>query len=239
MRDSSLAARQDHSVPLVVLVTLSLALGLPLDAHGPPWGQPALGVWNLALLAWVSWRHPGHRLLLLTCFVLASLGELLLGNLWGLYDYRLGNLPLYIPPGHALVFAMSLELAPRAPRWLPRWTAAGVVAWTVLGVVTGPATASLLWAPVILGCLRWGGRPGLYAPMVWVALAIELYGTGLGAWAYRSELPGLGLSSPNPPVLAGAFYCLLDRLCLLLVGRSWEHPHACSPPADSAATPRP
>jgi hypothetical protein len=54
----------------------------------------------------------------------------------------------------------------------------------------------------------------LYATMFVIALAMELYGTALGNWTWRSITPGLGITAANPPFSAGALYCLLDLLVL-------------------------
>jgi hypothetical protein len=51
----------------------------------------------------------------------------------------------------------------------------------------------------------------LYATMFLVALAMELYGTAMGNWTWRPIVPGTGgMTTLNPPLAAGAFYCLLD-----------------------------
>lgn len=202
---------------LPLLVALSLLLGLPLVLAAPAWGRHLLAAWNLALLGLLVWRSaPDRRRTLLACLALAWAGELLLGEAWDLYDYASPGIPAYIPPGHVLVFASALVLAPRAPRHLPALTAVATLAYTALALASGLDTAALLWAPVLLACLAWGRDRALYATMAWVALAIELWGTALGAWTWHGGVPGTPLVTPNPPVLAGCFYCLLDLLSLAL-----------------------
>ena len=51
--------------------------------------------------------------------------------------------------------------------------------------------------------------------MLVVALLAELYGTWLGSWTWHHNVPYIGLSSNNPPLAAGAFYCVLDVLVAL------------------------
>ena len=41
---------------------------------------------------------------------------------------------------------------------------------------------------------------------------MELYGTWIGNWTWSGEVPWLGLRADNPPLAAGAFYCVLDLL---------------------------
>jgi hypothetical protein len=50
-----------------------------------------------------------------------------------------------------------------------------------------------------------------------LSLVLELYGTWIGNWVWKPEVPGLGLTTLNPPVAAGAFYCVLDFLVVSAV----------------------
>ena len=45
-----------------------------------------------------------------------------------------------------------------------------------------------------------------------LSLAMELYGTWVGNWVWSAQVPWLGLTADNPPLAAGAFYCVLDLL---------------------------
>ena len=53
-----------------------------------------------------------------------------------------------------------------------------------------------------------------------LALAMEIYGTWLGNWAWDIDVPWLGLTTINPPLAAGAFYCMLDLLVVATVARA-------------------
>ena len=52
-----------------------------------------------------------------------------------------------------------------------------------------------------------------------LALAMEIYGTWLGNWTWARDVPWLGLTAVNPPLAAGAFYCVLDLLVVATVAR--------------------
>jgi hypothetical protein len=56
------------------------------------------------------------------------------------------------------------------------------------------------------------GRRGLFASTFLLSLLLELFGTWLGNWTWVREVPGVPLVTTNPPVAAGAFYCMLDAL---------------------------
>jgi hypothetical protein len=72
---------------------------------------------------------------------------------------------------------------------------------------------------LFLLCLRCGPAPRLYVSMFLLSLAMELWGTWLGNWTWRPTVIGLGWPLANPPLAAGAFYCVLDLLCNLFRAR--------------------
>ena len=198
--------------PLALLVGLTIALGLVADRFGGAWGQPLVSLWAWGLCGMLLWRERAWRPRLLACLVIATAGELVLSLVWGLYDYRLGNLPLFVPPGHVLLYWLGLRLADGLPLRLLRATP-----WLALAAVSLLALARLDWLGpplllIFLACLRWGPAPRLYVTMFLLSLAMELWGTALGNWAWRGVLPGLGWPVANPPLAAGAFYCVLDLL---------------------------
>jgi hypothetical protein len=53
-----------------------------------------------------------------------------------------------------------------------------------------------------------------------LSLAMEIYGTLLGNWGWGANVPWLGLTTINPPLAAGAFYCVLDQLVVATVARA-------------------
>lgn len=225
--------RRDTAVIAIGLVTL--ALGIPIDASAAWWAQPLVSVWAWAALGAVAWRAaPDERRELAACVVLATAGELFLKDVWGLYTYRLGNLPLFIPPGHALVYATARRLSSRAPGWLPLAVGGGFAAVVARGAWLGTDTFGLLWFGVFLAYLRVSARPALCATLFLLALAIETYGTTLGGWQYVTVEPWFGLTTTNPPVWIGAIYCTLETLVQLAVGMPAAtnspcrraHPHA-------------
>jgi putative addiction module CopG family antidote len=160
-----------------------------------------LGVFAWLLLKSASAERPA----LLACVVLASLGAVVLSLAWGLYDYRLGNIPPFVPPGHVLLFALGGWLAPRLPARMPAATAGFAV---VMALALAFSQRDLLSVPLVLlflASLRYGPTPRLYSAMFVLALAMELWGTWLGNWAWRPVAPGLGWPTLNPPFAAGAF----------------------------------
>ena len=54
--------------------------------------------------------------------VFATIGEVTGSLIWGLYTYRLHNLPMFVPPAHGLVFLTGLSLALALARARARWS---------------------------------------------------------------------------------------------------------------------
>lgn len=196
------------------VLVATIAVGLAVDQH-VAWGQPVVdvAVW-LLYLRWVMRADRSGRVTLIACLVFATVGECVLSLVWGLYDYRLANLPLFVPPGHALLLMLGMQIAARCPQpvaWFVAILGAPVVAWQAWsGIDTlGPWLFALLVAAMAVSAAR-----RLYAVMFVLALLMELYGTWLGNWAWRAHVPGVGWSTTNPPLCAGAFYSVLDLLVM-------------------------
>jgi hypothetical protein len=49
---------------------------------------------------------------------------------------------------------------------------------------------------------------------------MELYGTWMGNWIWSAQVPWLGLRADNPPIAAGAFYCVLDLLVVTFASKT-------------------
>ncbi len=214
MRSATIAA-----APVVPLALGTLALGIPLDATGLAWAQPLVSAWAWAALAWiVAGASRRHRVELVACVGLATAGELFLKDVWGLYEYRLGNLPLFIPAGHALVFAAASRMSAAAPRWLPAAVVAAAVMAVGYGAARGYDTFGPIWGLAFVGFVWHSANPRLCATLFLFALVIEVYGTALGGWRYYTVEPWFGLTTTNPPVWIGAVYCTLETLVRVAAG---------------------
>ena len=187
--------------------------GLALDQYWPGHGQLAVDVVTWLVLA-ALWRRsaPRERPALAACLIFATAGEVFLSLAWGLYAYRLGNIPLFVPPGHVLLFFLGTRIAARLPEGAEWWIAAGALPLVALFAGIGRDTLGPLLFALFLVCMTLSPARRLYATMFVLSLAMELYGTWMGNWTWSAQVPALGLTSANPPLAAGAFYCVLDLL---------------------------
>ncbi len=205
--------RHDGHHFLVPVVLFTLTTGIFVDASGAWWAQNAVSAATWAVLGWILWAADGRgRRELVSCVVLATLGELFLKDVWGLYEYRLGNLPLFIPAGHAIVYAAAARMGRRAPAWLPAAVATSFGGYVAYGAWQGFDTFGVVWFLAFLAYLRFSANPRLCATLFVFALGIEWYGTTLRGWRYFTVEPWFGLTTTNPPVWIGAVYCTLESL---------------------------
>ena len=91
--------------------------GLWADQQVGASGQLALGVFTAGVLAALLALHPRTvRLQTLAVVGIATVGEVVGSIIWGVYTYRLDNLPAFVPPGHGLVYLCGFSLATLAAR---------------------------------------------------------------------------------------------------------------------------
>ncbi len=193
-----------------------LALGLWLDIHVDLPGQFAIGAVVWALTLWLIRPLPAaERRFYLACIGIATLGELFLSLVWGLYTYRLGNVPMFVPPGHALMLMLGLSLTRRMPELAARSILGGAGVYTVLAALTNLDTLAVpLYLLLLVSVLSLPAQRRLFASSFILTLTLELYGTTLGNWSWHREVPWVGLVTTNPPAIAGAFYCTLHALAI-------------------------
>jgi hypothetical protein len=193
---------------------------LALDTQVGLHEQLALGALTFAVLA-VALRPlpPLARAQALGVVLFATVGEVTGSLVWGVYHYRLHNLPLFIPPAHGLVYLSGVALSRSVRDRTVVWAAAiGAAGWGIAGLTVLPRldVAGAFGVPLLLVFL-WRSRwRATYAGVFLVVAALELYGTSIGTWRWAQQLPGLGISDGNPPSGAASGYVWFDVMALLL-----------------------
>lgn len=211
--------RPANNAPRAAIICAVIVFGLMFDQFVPFWGQTLVsaGVWAL-LLYWIHTAPRDQRIALIACVTYATLGECFLSLAWGLYDYRLGNIPAFVPPGHALLFMLGAIITMHVRDWVTWFVPLAAAPFVVLLAVIGVDTFGLVMYAVLLACMALSRARKLYAVMFVLALAMEVYGTALGNWTWRPTVPWLEMATINPPLTAGVFYCLLDMLVVTTAG---------------------
>jgi len=199
-----------------------LAALLALDHYADYHQQLALGVVTWAvLLAALTRVSPERRVQAIGVVVFATIGEVTGSLIWGVYHYRLHNLPAFVPPAHGLVYltGLSLAVALRAhARSLVAVAAVAAATWGVLGLFVLPRRdlAGAIGVPLLLLFLWRGRNRAIYAAVFLVVAMLELYGTAIGTWRWAHDLPGLGISDGNPPSGVASGYVWFDIMALLV-----------------------
>lgn len=197
----------------LVLVAVTLLGGLVVDQYGGLAGQLAVSVWTWAVMFRLLATSPRQwRPMFWACLLWATAGEIFLSLIWGLYTYRLENIPFFIPPGHVLLFWLGLTIAPRVPKWFVAGVPVLAAGYALAAWWYGFDTISVLLIGLFLLCMASREGRSLYAAMFPLSLAVEIYGTWMGNWVWHPQVPYFNLTSFNPPLAAGAFYCALDVL---------------------------
>ena len=203
------------------LIAAYLAALLAVDTQVDLHGQLALGVLTWIVLIAAAWPLTAERRAQVAVVICAATVAELTGSLlWGVYTYRLHNLPTFVPPAHGLVFMAGLALSEglrRHSRALVLVAGGVALLWGVLGltVLTRLDAAGALGIPLLLAFLWRSRARAAYAGVFLVVAALELYGTAIGTWRWAENLPGLGIPDGNPPSGVASGYVWFDVMALL------------------------
>jgi hypothetical protein len=199
-----------------------LAALLAADHFADYHEQLALGAVTWVVLFAALARAPlERRVQALGVVAFATVGEVTGSLIWGVYHYRLHNLPLFVPPAHGLVYLTGLSLATALQAHARRLVvvAAGIAAaWGLLGLTVLPQrdVAGAVGVPLLLAFLWRGRNRAVYAGVFLVVASLELYGTAIGTWRWAHTLPGLGIPDGNPPSGVASGYVWFDVMALLV-----------------------
>jgi hypothetical protein len=208
-----------RALSLIVYLTALLAA----DHFATYPEQLVLGVLTWAVLICLTVRLPAlQRALVVGVVCFATVGEVTGSLIWGVYHYRLHNLPLFIPPAHGLVYLIGLSIATalrRHTRLLVVTAASAATVWGLLGLTVLPRrdVAGAIGVPLLLLFLWRSRNRALYASVFLVVALLELYGTAIGTWRWARVLPGLGIPDGNPPSGVASGYVWFDVMALLVV----------------------
>lgn len=208
----------------VALVFVLTTAGLALDSTGGIGTQNLLGVIVTGfLLVSLGPLTPIERARTLVVIVVATMGEVLGSLIWGAYEYRLNNLPLFVPPGHGIVYLTGLRISQMAivrrnAHTFVLLAVAAAATWALLGlsVLSRTDVAGAIGVGFLIFFLLRGRAPVVYAGVFVMVAYLELYGTWIGTWTWAEELPGTGIPDGNPPSGIAAGYVFFDICALAL-----------------------
>ena len=192
------------------------------------WQQDVLGALTFVALYLAALKAPpGSRAQVWVCVAVATCFEVFASLVWGIYRYRMHNLPLFVPPGHGMVYLFGV-LAAQTPivRRLGRKLAYGVLAvacaWSFAGLTVLPAFTGrfdlqgAMCLPVLAWFLLRSPRWPLFAGIFVIVAELEIFGTSFGSWTWTQVAPWTGVPSGNPPSAIAAGYGVIDGTVLAL-----------------------
>src|SRR5688500_19070190 len=99
--------RPAHRVLLVIAIAAGLAIDIRTDLPGQALISVAVWLVLFYVLAGVEARE---RRALLACLVIATVGELFLSLVWGLYTSRIENVPIFVMEGTEVFMVLVFSL---------------------------------------------------------------------------------------------------------------------------------
>ena len=209
---------------MLVIGFVWIAGVLSIDAHGSIWTQRAMGVFTWSLLIWVcSLEGRQVRAQVLIVVAYATTIEYVFSGLLHVYVYRLHNVPLYVPPGHGLVYGAAITMA--RTQLFKRNARALVVAmlvadglWALWGVTLSPRSdwLGVFWFACMVVWVRFATAPTVYVGAFIVVSYLEIVGTSLGTWRWSTHDPIGWFTIGNPPSGIAGGYCWFDTAALVL-----------------------
>jgi hypothetical protein len=213
------------------------AIGLFADSRVTTlWEQYLLGVLSFTVLYLAALKAPRElRPQVWVCVAIATGYEVFGSLIWGIYHYRLHNLPLYVPAGHGIVYLFGL-LATQTPivkrhgRRVAYAVLAAAGTWALLGLTVLPlATGRVdvqgaLWLPYFAFFLLRSPRWPVFAAIFIIVSELEICGTSFGNWYWMPVAPWTHIPSGNPPSVVAGGYCVIDAsvLSVLWVRRNYR-----------------
>jgi hypothetical protein len=187
--------------------------------------QDILGAcaWLILILS-TRFSPPAERRQVWIMVGVATSVEVWSSIVWGIYRYRFGNVPLWVPPGHGLIYLFALRSI-RTPFGrshgvlLTRAAIVCATAWAVFGLTLEPLLLhrldllGALWWPAFIWFMRKPSAP-MFAAAFFITSYLELWGTSMGNWAWQVYAPVSHIPDGNPPSVISAGYCLMDFMSL-------------------------
>lgn len=161
------------------------------------------------------------RKLMLVMVFLSYIGELIFCELLEMYDYRTALIPLYVPFGHAIVYASGYIFAHtdwviKHEKQLQKFFAVFfILLFLAVGIFLNDKF-SLIFGALFFVLLKRKHWQNLYYCIALCVIFIELVGTYFQCWAWVPKTFGVILAA-NPPMGAVFFYAGGDVLLVKII----------------------
>ncbi|MFT4575225.1 MAG: hypothetical protein ACI9SI_000124 [Polaribacter sp.] len=168
----------------------------------------------------VVYYRPASRLReqMLYAVLIGYVGEYLFSIVLGMYTYRLGNVPHYVPLGHAIVLIAAIYFCKEAivktcRKLLEKIFTIFILIYATLFLIFAGDVFGFVMSLLVIFLLRNKPRERLFYLSMYVVVAfVEIIGTTYQCWSWPETAWGVipFLKSANPPSGISLFYFLLD-----------------------------
>jgi len=199
------------------------AVSLVIDGSASLEIQNALGViaW-IFLFALLIGENKEIRMQVIIAVAFATVGEHFASLYMEGYTYRFENIPLYVPPGHGMVYLTAVKLArsgffliyAREIAFFVFITGGLWALWGISGIPEqGDQVGAFLFVIFVI-CVLKGRSPLVYLGAFFICTWLEIIGTAAGTWKWAEIEPVFDWSQGNPPSGVAAWYCLVDAVAI-------------------------
>jgi hypothetical protein len=181
---------------------------------------------NILVLVSFSWVYyfasKSVKQLMLFGLIIGLSGELLFALVFGMYTYRLENLPLYVPFGHSLIYAsvyyiVKEPLVKKYQEQIINILYISMILYSTLWLLFANDTLGFICMLLVLALFKRYPKTKLFFLfMFFVVVYLELIGTYYGCWHWPEIWfdKVAFISSANPPSGISVFYFGFDIGCL-------------------------
>ena len=166
----------------MAIYAITIAVGLFVSADYAEW---PVNIWCIGLFIWLFIRaERKERIEMITVLAFATPMELFFSEVWLIYEYQRGMMPLFVPVGHWFLFDAGRRVSSYLPARKAMLSLVPFIPLVIYGVWSGGDTSGIFLLALVLGFTKWGPQPSLYATMAWAALLWNcgelIWPTGLG-----------------------------------------------------------
>lgn len=208
-------------VPVVIFVLFADSRWLYDHGYNLQWLANLAGPAYLALQLLAL--RPEQRLMPLIFVPFSALGEAVFSLLFGLYTYKFGEIPIYVPFGHAILFTTGILISELpsviANEKLIQRALLALHGGLILGAIIFLGdTLSLIFSVFLVWIMYRKRANNFYLIMGVLVLYIEMIGTWMGCWHWHRHIHGL--QTTNPPMAAFTCYLIADIIVMKLARRA-------------------
>lgn len=167
---------------------------------------------------------PRVKELMIYAVILGFAGEYFFSRLCGMYTYRLENVPLYVPIGHAALYGRifmfsKASIVRKHHKAIEQLFAVSIAIFASIYLLFYTDVFGLVMTICVFLLLHKRPKDRLFFYSMYILVAIlEIGGTAFGCWKW----PPIGFNvfeifpSNNPPSGISLFYFLLDVSCFFI-----------------------